>query len=193
VTEDDSGLRLFIMNENLLFNVAQLLREPVGSSRSGRIVADLRRIAPDLVRGESDLEAEVSGEVRLASTQVGVLVQGDLRGSAPMACVRCLEPVQTPLAFRIEETFVPTVDILTGRPLDVEEEDRALWIDEHHVLDLEEVVRQEAILAAPLHVLCRTECRGLCPTCGQNLNEGPCDCRPEPDPRWSALLDLLQQ
>jgi uncharacterized protein len=193
VTEDDSGLRLFIMNENLLFNVAQLLREPVGSSRSGRIVADLRRIAPDLVRGESDLEAEVSGEVKLASTQVGVLVQGDLRGSAPMACVRCLEPVQTPLAFRIEETFVPTVDIVTGRPLDVEEEDRALWIDEHHVLDLEEVVRQEAILAAPLHVLCRTECRGLCPTCGQNLNEGPCDCRPEPDPRWSALLDLLQQ
>jgi uncharacterized protein len=181
------------MNENLLFNVAQLLREPVGSSRSGRIVADLRRIAPDLVQGESDLEAVVSGEVRLASTQVGVLVQGDLRGNARMVCARCLEPVGTPLAFRIEETFVPTVDILTGRPLEVEEEDRALWIDEHHVLDLEEVVRQEALLAAPLHVLCSPDCRGLCPTCGQNLNEGPCDCRPEPDPRWSALLDLRQQ
>jgi uncharacterized protein len=48
-------------------------------------------------------------------------------------------------------------------------------------------------LAAPLHVLCRPDCRGLCPTCGQNLNEEPCSCQPEPDPRWSVLQGLLEQ
>jgi uncharacterized protein len=180
------------MNENLLFNIAQLLKEPIGSSRTGQIVADLRRIAPDLVQGETDLDAIITGQVKLDSTQVGVLVQGDMEGNAVLSCARCLEPVETPLAFRIEETFVPTIDIMTGRPIEVEEEDPALWINEHHILDLEEVIRQDAVLAAPSHVLCSPDCRGLCPNCGQNLNEGSCDCRPEPDPRWSALLDLLE-
>jgi uncharacterized protein len=75
----------------------------------------------------------------------------------------------------------------------MEEDDRALWIDDHHVLDLSEVLRQDALLATPMHVVCDDECRGLCPTCGQNLNEGPCDCPPEGDPRWSALQDLLNR
>ena len=179
------------MNENLLFNVAQLLKEPIGANRTGEVVADLRRIAPDLVQGDTEVESLVRGVVKLDSTQIGVLVQGDLEGNAVLSCARCLEPVETPLAFRIEETFVPTIDIMTGRPIKVEEEDPALWINEHHILDLEEVIRQDAVLAAPSHVLCRPDCRGLCPNCGQNFNEGPCDCRPEPDPRWSALLDLL--
>jgi uncharacterized protein len=181
------------MKENLLFSVAQLLQEPIGSSRSAEVTADLSRIAPDLVQGDPDFEPFVAGEVRLVNTQVGVLAQGDMQGRVLLACSRCLESVEVPLAFRIEETFVPTVDILTGRSLNVEEEDRALWIDEHHILDIEEVVRQESVLAAPSHVLCSPDCRGLCPSCGQNLNEGPCDCRPEPDPRWSALLDLLEK
>jgi uncharacterized protein len=180
------------MNENLLFNVAQLLKEPIGSSRSEQVVADLRRIAPDLVQGDTDLETLVSGPVKLHSTQIGVLVQGDLQGTGVLTCARCLEPVATPLAFRVEETFVPTIDILTGKPLSVEEEDEALWIDEHHILDLEEVIRQDVVLATPSHVLCSPDCLGLCPMCGQNLNAGPCSCRPEPDPRWSALLDLLE-
>jgi uncharacterized protein len=127
----------------------------------------------------------------LINSQVGVFVTADVQGVAVLPCARCLEPVEAPLVFRVEETFVPTIDIMTGRPLAVEEEDRALWIDERHILDLEEILRQDALLAAPVHPLCRADCRGLCPTCGKNLNEGPCDCRPEPDPRWSALLGLL--
>jgi uncharacterized protein len=181
------------MEENSSFNVAQLLKEPVGSMRTGPIVADLRRLTPELVQGAPEGEAALVGTARLINSHVGVLVQADLQGGVVLPCARCLEMVEAPLAFRVEETFVPTIDIMTGRPLEVEEDDRALWIDEHHTLDLEDVMRQDALLAAPAHLLCSPDCRGLCPTCGQNLNEGPCSCRPEADPRWSALLDMLDK
>lgn len=181
------------MIEDVVFNVAQLLKEPVGATRSGEVTADLGRLAPELMEGRPEAESAIRGAVRLVNSQVGVLVRGKMDATAVLPCARCLEPVEVPLAFVVEETFVPTIDIVTGRPLDVEEEDRALWIDEHHILDLEEVLRQNALLAAPMHVLCKDDCRGLCPTCGKNLNEGPCSCQPEGDPRWSALRDLLNE
>ena len=178
------------MKENSSFNIAQLLKEPVGSTRTSPIVVDLRRLTPELLQGAPESEAALVGTVRLINSQVGVLVQADLQGVVVLPCARCLEPVEAPLAFRVEETFVPTTDVLTGRPLEVEEEDRALWIDEHHILDLEEVLRQDVLLAAPVHPLCSPDCRGLCPTCGQNLNEGPCSCGPQVDERWQALKQL---
>jgi uncharacterized protein len=48
------------------------------------------------------------------------------------------------------------------------------------------------LVAIPVHVVCRPDCRGLCVTCGKNLNEGDCDCKTEPDPRWAALQELLE-
>jgi len=181
------------MQENLTFNVAQLLKEATGATRSGVVVADLHRLVPDVLQAEDRDEAGLSGPVRLMHSQGGVLVQAQLRGEAVLLCARCVEPVAVPLDVCIEETFRSTLDIVTGKALAVEEEDRALWIDEHHMLNLEEVLRQSVLVTVPMHVVCRENCRGLCPTCGQNLNTGSCDCGPEPDPRWSALLDLLKE
>ena len=120
----------------------------------------------------------------------GILVQGDLQGKALLECVRCLEPVMVPLEIALEETFAPTLDILTGQIVEPDEEDQALWINERHILDLSEVLRQNVLVALPLHVLCRPDCCGLCSTCGKNLNEGPCECQVESDPRWAVLRDL---
>ncbi len=195
-----SGKGQFAVIDNLVFNVAQLLREPIGATRQGQVSAGLYRLVPELAeiaapsaaQGEAD-EAALTGSVRLMHSQGGVLVQGHLHAQAVLSCSRCLEPVTVPLDIEFEEVFAPTIDVITGRPLPNEEEDRALWIDERHILDLSEVLRQDVLLAVPMHVLCREECRGLCPTCGKNLNQGPCDCTPEPDPRWAALQDLLKE
>jgi uncharacterized protein len=197
------------VSDNLIFNVAQLLKEPVGATRNGEVVAGVFRLLPELQQVVPPEHAEVtaltrgedgppggpvlSGPVRLMHTQGGVLVQGRLRGEVTLSCSRCLDPVTVPLDVGLEEIFTPTIDVLTGRPLQSEEEDRALWIDERHILDLGEVVRQDVLLAIPMHVLCREECLGLCPACGQNLNQGSCSCAPEPDPRWATLLDLLKE
>jgi uncharacterized protein len=176
--------------DSLTFNVAQLLRDTVGAYRSVEVVAELGELAPEL---EAASEAQLSGPVRLMHTNAGILVLGTLQAQMQMACARCLEPVAVTLDVSVEELFTPTIDILTGKGITPEEEDRALWIDEHHILDLSEVTRQGVLLAIPMGVTCREDCRGLCPNCGQNLNEGQCNCEPEPDPRWGPLLDLLDQ
>jgi uncharacterized protein len=182
------------VSEQPVFNVAQLLKEPVGAIRSAFIDVDLRTLAPDTDFDQTGNRADLSltGPVRLMHVTDNVLVQGDLAVDVTLPCVRCLEPVNTPLRILLEETFAPTVDVVTGQAIQPEEEDQALWIDEHHILDLTEVLRQNVLVAIPVHIVCREDCRGLCPTCGKNLNEGDCDCTAEPDPRWAALQALLK-
>jgi uncharacterized protein len=75
-----------------------------------------------------------------------------------------------------------------------EDADIATQIDDHHILDLSEIVRQDLALALPMVPLCRTACKGLCSNCGQNWNEGDCDCETEElDPRLIVLKELLDQ
>ena len=180
------------MIDNLTFNVAQLLKDPVGATRTGDVVADVGHLAPELQQVEDAPAAVLSGSVRLMHINDGILAQGMLHTQVMLPCARCLNPVSVPLDVELEEIFVPTINIVTGKSIAPEEEDRALWVDENHILDLREVLRQDVWVAMPLHPLCREDCRGLCPTCGQNLNEGNCNCEPEPDPRWASLAALLK-
>lgn len=181
------------MLDELKFNVAQLLRDPLGASRVAEVAVDLYRLAPELATGQDEHpETTLLGSVRLMHTNAGILTRGRMSAVATIACSRCLEPVAVPLAFEVEEVYTPTLDIITGKSITPTEEDRALWIDEHHILDLAEVLRQDVLVTLPLHVLCRQDCRGLCPSCGQNLNQGSCACQIEGDPRWDALAGLLK-
>lgn len=179
--------------DELRLNVAQLLRDPLGASRTVEVAVDLYQLAPELAGAQDDLpEAYLAGTVGLMHINAGVLARGHLSAIATAACARCLEPVAAPLAFELEEVYAPTLDIVTGKSVTPEEEDQALWIDEHHILDLSEVLRQNTLIAMPLQVLCSQDCRGLCPSCGQNLNLGSCACQAETDPRWAVLTDLLK-
>lgn len=180
------------MIDILTFNVAQLMKEAVGSSRHAHVAADLRELAPEIELAETGEPAVIEGPVRLMHTNQGVFVTGHLEGHTAVACARCLEPVRVDFEVDIEEVFVPTIDMATGKAIKPEEEDQALWIDEHHILDLTEVLRQDVLLELPMHVLCKGDCRGLCPECGTNLNAATCDCKPDVDPRWSSLADLLK-
>jgi uncharacterized protein len=74
------------------------------------------------------------------------------------------------------------------------DEPGAFRIDERHIIDLSEAVRQYTLLAVPMKPLCEAACAGICPTCGKNLNLGACRCPPpEGDPRWAKLQKLLQK
>ena len=111
-----------------------------------------------------------------------------------MPCRRCLEPADVDVELDLEEEFHPVARIANAPVDDVpdEEYDEALLIDEHHILDLREVIRQGLWLAAPVRVLCRPDCAGLCPTCGGNRNLDECRCDEAIlDPRWVALQALL--
>jgi uncharacterized protein len=122
-------------------------------------------------------------------------VFGTLRASLELTCVRCLTPFALPLEFTLEEEFRPTIDIYTGAALPLPSDDEvATQIDAHHEIDLAEVIRQNLLLAIPLRPLCRSRCAGLCPICGKNWNDGPCDCHTvEIDPRLEKLRALLDE
>jgi uncharacterized protein len=133
------------------------------------------------------------GKVKFLRTGNDILVTGHLQTEVGLPCRRCLAPVAVPVAFDLEEQFRPSIDLITGQALPAEgAEEEATRINARHILDLTEVVRQNLLLAVPISALCSSQCRGLCPDCGANLNEGPCGCRREGgDPRLAALRDLL--
>ena len=172
------------------YNVAQLLKGTTGGFRQYDLSEEIRNLDPEL-RPLGPL----TGSVTLMRTSQGILVTGTLETAVEGVCKRCLEPASVAVEFELEEEFYPTNPIADA-PLDKvpdEEQDPALLIDEHQILDLGEVVRQALWLAAPMEMLCRPDCAGLCPNCGGNRNLGECHCtEPAADPRWAALGTLLR-
>jgi uncharacterized protein len=136
----------------------------------------------------------VQGKVSLMRTDRSILVRGVLNAEVELTCSRCLSLFNCPLALNIEEEFFPTIDVVSGVSISVPEEPGCFTIDERHVLDLNEAMRQCALLAIPMKPLCREDCAGLCPDCGHNLNLGACNCPPQgADPRWSELSKLNKE
>lgn len=169
------------------YNVAQLMKGPVGAVRR----YDVDEWLPTIEQYAST--EPVRGHVKLTRTNRGVLVELQATTALQLQCSRCLEDLVCPLEIGIREEFLPTVDVVTGLPVDIpSSESNAFTIDEHHILDLSESVRQYALLEVPLQPLCRADCAGLCPTCGADRNAGQCACLAEPeDARLAVLARLL--
>lgn len=162
-------------------NVAQQLKAAVGAVRDYEVneVVDITG---------SGHESLVQGEVTLIRTDRGILVKGELHTEIEMTCCRCLSLFKCPLNINIVEEFFPTVNIITGALTPLPDEPGCFTINGQHVLDLTEALRQYALLFIPMKPLCRPDCAGLCPSCGHNLNRGPCHCPAQvADPRWSEL------
>jgi uncharacterized protein len=100
-------------------------------------------------------------------------------------CRRCLTVVETPVSEELGLVFATDPEATEG-------EGFHLVPGRAQDIDLREALREELLLAVPRFVECRPDCKGLCPTCGANLNEGPCACGKAPDPRWDALRALTQ-
>ncbi len=166
-------------------NVSQQLKSSIGSIRNYE-VSEVVSIAG----GDSMVE----GKVTLVRTDRGILTEATLHTEVEVTCSRCLSLFDYPLTLSIEEEYFPITDVVSGISLSLPEEPGCFTIDEHHVLDLTEAIRQYALLAIPMKPLCGQDCAGLCPTCGHNLNQGPCDCLPQQaDPRRSKLNKLALQ
>ena len=170
---------------SLLFNVAQLLKEPPGFSRP--IAAE-----GEVSTTEEGASTRVTGRAWLTRTDQGVWVEGLLKATLETECSRCLTSFCQWIALGLSDLYVAIVDLKTGKRVQPSEGDGHFLIDEHHTLDLTEGVRQYAIAAAPLRSLCSAQCLGLCPDCGANLNEGPCGCSSPIDPRWEPLKGLFK-
>jgi uncharacterized protein len=189
------------------FNVAQLLKEPIGAMRRYELVEDISELDPELAA-----LGPLVGDVELIRIHSGILARANLSTALQVTCNRCLEPIATPVRFTIEESFRPLTEVHTGRYIAPDEfegeeedlEDAALIIDEHHILDLSEVVRQSIWLTLPMYPSCNWTGTGECPNYTRYLREvkatqeqavedvGTVDDEVV-DPRWAALLALRKE
>lgn len=147
----------------------------------------------ELALEESDLRmteaAEVSGRVRRKGAEVELLGHLSARVEAP--CARCLKPVALPIATDFAERFVPAVSWRLEAQHELCEEDLNLSVFDGQGIALDDLVREEMLLAVPGQVHCGPECKGLCPVCGVDLNLTQCACdNRQGDARWEALKDL---
>jgi len=160
----------------MLFNVSSLVREPVGSSR-------LHELEPEWPVHH--------GKVELIRTPGAVLVRCKADVVIDAVCSRCLVNFGYPAKISFEEMYEQQVDLVTGTRLPPPEEPEAFLISFENTIDITEAVRQYVETAASMQPLCRPDCPGLCPECGQDLGLAGCKCaRRTTDPRWAALAAL---
>ncbi|MEE8442120.1 MAG: DUF177 domain-containing protein [Dehalococcoidia bacterium] len=166
------------------FNVAHLLKGSVGTSQQ-------HTLNVTFVPQENPQIGHVSGRVRLMRVDQGVWVSGSLDATTMSSCSRCLQDVSVPVKFQLDDIYFSLVDFTTGAPIrHTDEIDPGFIIDDHHVLDITDAVRQSTVLALPMKPLCQPECSGICPHCGVNRNEVDCACESGViDPRWAPLLN----
>jgi uncharacterized protein len=171
----------------LLEPFASLLGEAPGSVRTFPIGPLRIPLAEDLRLAEP-----IVGHGRAARTNRGLVLTIDASTALEGECSRCLDPVSSRVEVDIEEEVLPSLDLLTGAPLNRAAEPEVLRLDDHHRLDLEPLLREAISLGEPIAPLCRPDCPGLCPTCGARLADAGRHAHDDDgiDPRLAVLRGL---
>jgi uncharacterized protein len=160
----------------------------------GRRPGSMRKVSRS-VPAPADLGVDVLGvaegsqldlDLRLESVMEGVLVSGTVRGEVTGECVRCLDPIASPLAVDVQELFA-----YAGQEHHDDDETELRQL-EGDLLDLEPTLRDAVVLALPFQPVCRVDCPGLCSQCGARLAEDPGHRHEAVDDRWAALQALAQ-
>ena len=135
-------------------------------------------------------DAAVEGRASRRGQQVRL--RGTIRTEVEILCDRCAAPERAPLAVEFDTSFIPQeVEAAKDENVELSPEDLLLSAYDGEAIDLDELVREQVLLALPSRHLCKEDCKGLCPKCGTDLNAGDCSCEQgEVDPRWSALAGL---
>src|SRR5262249_31403744 len=132
-------------------------------------------------------------QVQGRATRAGsdVRMRGEIKTGISAPCDRCLKEVMLPIEIPFDLFYTPS-DPGAGHTgeHELQERDLDFAVYENEQIDLDELVLEQLELSLPSRVLCREECRGLCPQCGADLNVEQCDCKAPIDPRWQALADL---
>ena len=179
----------------MLITPLQLQKEPLDfdvtlAADAIEYTPDVRQLGPLPVKGTADLIVEHRGHKEFVED---IRLRAAYEGHFELLCARCLEPVQQDLASDFDLIFRP-------QAADAEPGEHAITTDETEIgyygesgLLLEDVVREQVLLSLPGRVLCQPDCKGLCPQCGQNLNQATCACSQAPaDARWNALSGLAE-
>ena len=166
----------------MLLGLSQIIDRP-GASVPFSVSVDLS----DLCYGVSYPVSEpVLAEGNVRNTAGVLVMQGSIATTIHGICDRCASEFHRKVAFPIDVVLVTKLE-------SEENEDEWVFPLEGDSADLDDIVRTVFVLNLDSKLLCKEDCKGLCPRCGKNLNDGPCNCRKELDPRFAALKQLLEK
>jgi uncharacterized protein len=177
----------------MLITVLDLEREPLefdlaldpGAIDFGE---ELTQKGPLAVQGRAEVIEEHRGPKEIVSD---IRLRGSYKGEVEVPCARCLEPVSMASEGQFDLIFRPLGVDQGSSERAINTADTEIGYYQNGGLALEDVLREQVLLSLPVRTLCRQDCKGLCPRCGQDLNSESCTCETaSPDPRWSALSDL---
>lgn len=161
----------------LRLNVGFLIKSPIGTSRDFDFDFGKVHLGDDLTVGG------MKGTTRFDRTPQGLVLQGKFGAATDLECVRCLDPFSQPLNWSFTDLYAFDKSNLT---------DSGLLVPENGYIDLEPLLREYALLEFPISPVCKPDCKGLCPVCGENLNKIDCGHQSVPDSPFTALKDLLK-
>lgn len=160
------------------FNVGFIIHEEIGYSHD--FPFELEKV---ILGGDLELR-NLEGLVNVGRTPQGLIAQGNFKAETTLTCSRCLTEFVQELDWSFTELYAFDSRSIT---------DSGLLLPEDAHLDVEELLREYALLEIPINPICQPDCKGLCPECGQNLNEKDCGHHPEePDSPFAKLKDLLK-
>ena len=166
----------------MLLGLSKIIDSP-GASVTFSTTVDLS----DLCYGVSYPVSEpVAAEGTVRNTAGVLVMTGEISTCIHGTCDRCVRDFSREVRFPIDVVLVTEL-------ADEENEDEWVFPLEGDSADLDDIVRTVFVLNLDSKLLCKEDCKGLCPRCGKNLNDGPCNCRKELDPRFAALKQLLEK
>ena len=175
------------------FKISELEREPIDFDLElapGKIdfTQEAEQHGPLASSGHAEVLHEHRGPRDIVAD---IRLKGSFSGNFQVPCASCVEPVEIPLAADFDLIFRPAA-------ADSEATERSITAPETEIgyyqgdsLALEDVLHEQVLLSLPVRTLCKPDCKGLCPRCGENRNSQACSCDVGPsDPRWHALAGL---
>jgi uncharacterized protein len=129
---------------------------------------------------------EVVGSVRRSGAEV--IVNGRLSSRVSVECDRCLKTVELPISAEFRVDYITGQDYESSHAAELTADDLDVSVFDGETIDVDELVKEQILLSVPDRTLCREDCKGICSTCGADLNAGACNCeQTDIDPRWEAL------
>ena len=149
---------------------------------------EARQRTPLRASGRAEVVEEHHGKHQIIKD---IRLRGKLAAGLELQCARCLEPVPKEIKREFELLYRPLGADAGRDELSVTDAEAEIGYYQGEGILLEDVLREQLLLALPLKATCREDCKGLCPQCGKNLNLEKCSCTSEvEDPRWAALKEV---
>jgi len=176
---------MYYMGVDMLINLSDVFTSE-GKTKTDTVEIEMKEFSSRLGRF-SLIGKEPASFVFTNCGENKVKVEGGVKLTFDTVCDRCLTAVPTVLELQFDRTFTSPEYVSAD-----EDEDDDTDVMEGYQLDVETFVYHEILTNWPLKILCKEDCKGTCPVCGQNLNDGECGCDTfVPDPRMAVLKDIF--